>query len=82
MKTPTWDQTKSVILFLFGLTGIAYQQLTGQVNELLLGVFTLMAGIIPGVQAVARLVRSDTTSDSSSAASVSSRPESSTSSGV
>lgn len=42
---------KDIVLFLGGLTGIAYQQITGNVHALLLLVFTAMVGI-PGLVAL------------------------------
>lgn len=52
MKTErTIVVVKDVVLFVGGLTGIAYQQLTGKVHELLLLVFTVMVGL-PGLQAM------------------------------
>jgi len=50
----TWVVVKDVILFSVGLTGIVYQQITGEVQEALLLVFTVMVGL-PGALAVSAL---------------------------
>lgn len=51
--------TKDLILFLGGLAGIAYQQITGNVNTLLLVIFTAMVGI-PGLTNLVTLLRGTT----------------------
>lgn len=39
---------RDLTLFVFGLAGIAYQQVTGNVNFVLLAIFTAMTGV-PGL---------------------------------
>lgn len=39
---------RDLTLFVFGLAGIAYQQVTGDVNFVLLAIFTAMTGV-PGL---------------------------------
>lgn len=56
---------KDFILFLGGLAGIAYQQITGNVNPLLLLVFTAMTGV-PGVTHVIAILRGSATVSQSS----------------
>lgn len=56
---------KDVVLFTVGLAGIVYQQLTGDVNEALLLVFTVMVGL-PGALALWTLKNSSSTALSSS----------------
>jgi hypothetical protein len=47
---------KDLILFFGGLTGIGYQQITGDVNTLLLVIFTAMTGV-PGLTNLIALLR-------------------------
>jgi hypothetical protein len=47
---------KDTLLFVVGVGGIIWQQLTGDVNIPLLGVFTVMAGI-PGLTNLPTLIR-------------------------
>lgn len=54
---------KDFLLFGTGLAGIIYQQVTGQVNAMLLAVFTIMVGL-PGVSALWSLRSTSTTSSS------------------
>lgn len=56
---------KDIVLFLGGLTGIAFQQITGNVHPLLLLVFSLMAGI-PGLTHLIMIVRAGITTEPSS----------------
>lgn len=51
---------KDLILFLGGLSGIAYQQVTGNVNVVLLAVFTAMTGV-PGLTNLISLWRGSVT---------------------
>lgn len=51
---------KDILLFLGGLAGIGYQQITGKTDLVLLIVFTTMIGL-PGVANTIRLIRGDTT---------------------
>lgn len=51
---------KDLILFFGGLTGIAYQQITGDVNLVLLIIFTTMTGV-PGLTNIISLVRNSPT---------------------
>jgi len=51
---------KDLILFFGGLTGIAYQQITGNVNIVLLMIFTAMTGV-PGLTNIISLVRNSPT---------------------
>jgi hypothetical protein len=50
-----WQALKTVardtLLYIWGFGGIAYQQLTGQVNPWLLGVYVTMLGIPGGIAA-------------------------------
>lgn len=64
IKQQTWVVAKDVILFSVGLTGIVYQQITGEVQEALLLVFTVMVGL-PGALAVNALRLSSTIVSSS-----------------
>ncbi len=57
---------RDLILFVFGLAGIAYQQVTGDVNAVLLGIFTAMTGV-PGLTNLVSLLRGTPTGGSSSA---------------
>lgn len=54
------DSLRSWVLLLAGLTGMAYQQWTGNINELLLLIFTSMTGM-PGLAHLISLVRSSIT---------------------
>lgn len=56
MKKETDAQLKSWILLLAGLTGIAFQQWTGNVNWILLLIFTTMTGV-PGVAQIISLIK-------------------------
>lgn len=56
---------KDAVLFVGGLTGIAYQQITGNVHELLLLVFTAMVGL-PGLSALLSMKHDGSTSTESS----------------
>lgn len=47
---------RDLFLFVFGCAGIAYQQLTGDVNFVLLAIFTAMTGV-PGVTHLISLSR-------------------------
>jgi hypothetical protein len=51
------DTLKSWILLVAGLAGIAYQQWTGEVNWLLLLIFTTMTGV-PGLAQLFSLIKS------------------------
>lgn len=51
---------KDLILFFGGLIGIAYQQITGNVNVVLLMIFTAMTGV-PGLMNIISLVRNSPT---------------------
>lgn len=51
---------KDLVLFFGGLAGIAYQQLTGNVNMVLLLIFTAMTGV-PGLTNIISLIRSSPT---------------------
>ena len=51
---------KDLVLFIGGLAGIGYQQVTQNVNPYLLLVFSLMAGI-PGVTNLIMLIRGSPT---------------------
>lgn len=51
---------KDLTLFFGGLAGIAYQQLTGNVNMVLLMVFTAMTGV-PGLTNIISLIRNSPT---------------------
>lgn len=51
---------KDAILFLGGLSGIAYQQVTGNVNFVFLAIFTAMTGI-PGLTNLIFLLRGSST---------------------
>jgi len=50
-------RAKSWLLLIAGLAGIGYQQWTGEVNWILLLVFTTMTGI-PGIAEIISLIRS------------------------
>jgi hypothetical protein len=52
------------ILFLGGLAGIAYQQISGNVNFALLAIFTAMTGV-PGLTNLISLLRGTTISSPS-----------------
>ncbi len=54
------DNLKSWVLLIFGLAGIAYQQKTGEVDWLLLAIFTSMAGV-PGIARVISLLKNSPT---------------------
>lgn len=56
---------KDLILFLGGLAGIGYQQLTGNVNTVLLIIFTAMTGV-PGLTNIISLLRASSINSSSS----------------
>lgn len=58
--------TRDVILLVFGLAGIGYQQVTGEVNFVLLAIFTAMTGI-PGLVNLLPLLRGLPTESQSSA---------------
>lgn len=47
---------KDLILFLGGLAGIGYQQISGNVNFILLAIFTAMTGV-PGLTNLITLLR-------------------------
>jgi hypothetical protein len=49
-------QLKSWILLFAGLAGIAYQQWTGQINIVLLLIFTAMSGV-PGLAHIISLIK-------------------------
>lgn len=74
--------SRDTVLLIFGMTGIAYQQLTGEVYEPLVWVFGAMAGL-PGVQALTDLLprrggrEEGTTASSSSPSPSPSSPDSS-----
>jgi len=51
------NQVKSWVLLLAGLAGIAYQQWTGEINIVLLGIFTAMSGV-PGLAHIISLIKS------------------------
>lgn len=55
---------KDLTLFIGGLSGIAYQQLTGNVNFVFLGIFTAMIGI-PGLTNLTSLLHGSITKSSS-----------------
>lgn len=57
--------SRDLILFVFGLAGIAYQQVTGNVNFVLLAIFTAMTGV-PGLLQLIGLTRSLRTESQSS----------------
>ena len=67
---------KDLILFLGGLAGIAYQQITNNVNIVLLIVFTAMTGVLGLTNILSLLRNSPTVSPSSSPQRPSSVPES------
>jgi len=48
--------TKDLILFIGGLSGIGYQQVTGDVNFILLAIFTAMTGV-PGLTNLIAIMR-------------------------
>ncbi len=56
MKTNPIAIAKDLILFFGGLAGIAYQQITNNVNIVLLLIFTAMTGV-PGLTQIISLVR-------------------------
>lgn len=56
MKETSDAQLKSWVLLIAGLIGIGYQQYTGETNWLLLGIFTLMAGV-PGATQLFSLIK-------------------------
>lgn len=56
MKKETDTKIKSWILLLAGLAGIGYQQYTGEVNWILLLIFTSMTGV-PGVATIISLIK-------------------------
>ena len=56
MKTNPIAIVKDLILFFGGLAGIAYQQITDNVNIMLLLIFTAMTGV-PGLTQIISLVR-------------------------
>lgn len=58
--------TRDLVLLVFGLSGIAYQQVTGEVNFVLLAIFTTMTGI-PGLVNLLPLLRGLPTDSQSSA---------------
>lgn len=79
MKTNLITIIKDLVLFFGGLAGIAYQQITNNVNPILLIVFTAMAGV-PGITNIITLVRTlPTALPSQEHHSASSQSESSTS---
>lgn len=57
MKKETDAQLKSWILLIAGLCGIAYQQITGERDWVLLLIFTTMTGV-PGLANIISLVKS------------------------
>jgi hypothetical protein len=65
MKPSRIAVVKDLILFFGGLTGIAYQQITGNVNVVLLMIFTAMTGV-PGLMNIISLVRNSPTESPSS----------------
>lgn len=72
---------KDTILFVFGIGGIIWQTVTGDVNYALLGVFTAMVGV-PGFTNMVTLIRgSGTTSSQPTSAPSGSSSESTNSSG-
>jgi hypothetical protein len=56
VKKETDTKIKSWILLIAGLVGIAYQQYTGEVNWILLLIFTSMTGV-PGVATIISLIK-------------------------
>jgi hypothetical protein len=66
---------KDVILFVGGLSGIAYQQITNNINPLLLLIFATMTGI-PGLMNVISLWRSGMFTGSAQLPSQPSQPQS------
>lgn len=56
MSTKRDDAVKSWILLLAGLAGIGYQQWTGDVNIVLLLIFTTMTGV-PGIASIISLIK-------------------------
>lgn len=56
MKTNPIAIVKDLVLFFGGLAGIAYQQITNNVNIVLLIIFTAMTGV-PGLTQIISLVR-------------------------
>jgi hypothetical protein len=72
---------RDTVLFVVGLAGIGYQQITGKVHWELLVVFGLMIGL-PGISSLIQLVAggSDITPSSSSSPPQASSPSSSSSS--
>ena len=56
--------TKDTVLCAVGIGGIIWQQVTGDVNFALLGVFTAMAGV-PGLTNIISMVRGPGTASSS-----------------
>lgn len=52
-----WSASRDVILFVFGLAGISYQTLTGEVNVPLLLVFASSTGAPALINSVAMLLR-------------------------
>lgn len=69
-----WPVVRDGLSYLFGLAGIAYQTLTGNVNPYLLIVFGAMTGV-PGITSLISLVRGLPTTQQSQP-SVSPPPES------
>lgn len=57
--------TRDIVLLMFGLAGIAYQQVTGEVNFVLLAIFSTMTGI-PGFVNLLPLLRGSATGSQSS----------------
>lgn len=55
---------KDLILFFGGLAGIGYQQVTGDVNTVLLVIFTAMTGV-PGLTNLISLLRGSVTESES-----------------
>jgi hypothetical protein len=55
---------KDLFLFIGGSVGIGYQQVSGNVNMALLGVFTAMVGV-PGLTNLVSLLRGTTTNSPS-----------------
>lgn len=53
---------RDTVLFVFGLSGIGYQTLTGQVDISLLLVFTAMTGV-PGLTNLVSLLRGGSTTE-------------------
>lgn len=56
MKKERDAQLRSWILLLAGLAGIAYQQWTGEINIILLLIFTAMSGV-PGLAQIISLIK-------------------------